>query len=55
MYADLGEKDKAFQWLNTAFQERDRLLPPLTTYFQFDSLHSDPRFTELARKLGLKQ
>ena len=24
-YADLGEKDQAFQWLNTAYYERDRV------------------------------
>ena len=23
LYADLGDKDQAFQWLNTAYQERD--------------------------------
>jgi hypothetical protein len=26
LYADLGEKDQAFQWLNTAHYERDRLM-----------------------------
>jgi hypothetical protein len=26
LYADLGEKDHAFQWLNTAYYERDRLM-----------------------------
>jgi hypothetical protein len=36
MYADLGNKDEAFQWLNIAYQEHDRLLPSLKTYFQFN-------------------
>jgi hypothetical protein len=53
LYADLGDKDQAFQWLNTAYQERDRLLLALNRYIQFDPLRSDPRFAELVRKVGL--
>ena len=52
-YADLGDKDQAFHWLNTAYQEHDWLLIGLNTYFQFDPLRSDPRFAELVRKVGL--
>ena len=55
MYADLGDKDQAFQWLNTAYQERDWLLVNLKTDFLLDSLRSDPRFAELVRKVGLPQ
>jgi len=55
LYADLGDKDQAFQWLNTAYQERDRLLLGLKTFFQLDPLRSDPRFAELVRKVGLPQ
>jgi tetratricopeptide (TPR) repeat protein len=54
-YADLGEKDQAFQWLNTAFREHDQGLMGLKTDFTLDSLRSDPRFAELARKVGLPQ
>jgi hypothetical protein len=39
-YADLGEKDQAFQWLNTAFQEHDQGLMGLKTDFTLDSLRS---------------
>ena len=55
MYAELGEKDQAFQWLNTAYQERDWLLVDLKTDFLLDPLRSDPRFAELVRKVGLPQ
>jgi tetratricopeptide (TPR) repeat protein len=55
LYADLGDKDKAFQWLNTAYQERDGYLTTLKTDFLLDPLHSDPRFAELVRKVGLPQ
>jgi eukaryotic-like serine/threonine-protein kinase len=55
LYADLGNKDQAFRWLNTAYQERDALLEGLKTDSLLDPLRSDPRFAELARKVGLPQ
>ncbi|MFZ2002202.1 MAG: serine hydrolase [Candidatus Sulfotelmatobacter sp.] len=54
-YADLGEKDQAFQWLNTTFQEHDEHLMWLKTDFVLDPIRSDPRFAELVRKVGLPQ
>ena len=53
LYADLGDKDQAFRWLDTAYQERDWLLESLGTDFLLDPIRSDPRFTELVRKVGL--
>jgi len=53
LYADLGNKDQAFKWLNTAYQERDFSLIGLKTDFLLDPLRSDPRFAELVRKVGL--
>jgi len=55
LYADLGDKDQAFRWLNTAYQERDWCLVGLKTDFVLDPLRSDPRFAELVRKVGLPQ
>jgi tetratricopeptide (TPR) repeat protein len=55
LYADLGDKDQAFRWLNTAYQERDAGLEGLKTDFSLDPLRSDPRFVELVRKVGLPQ
>ncbi len=54
-YAELGEKDRAFQWFNTAYQEHDSLLLSLKTDFALDPIRSDPRFAELVRKVGLPQ
>ena len=55
LYADLGDKDQAFRWLNTAYQERDWLLLGLKTDFSLDPIRSDSRFAELVRKVGLPQ
>jgi len=55
MYAELGEKDNAFQWLNTAFQEHNPDLLGLKTDSSFDPIRSDPRFAELVQKVGLPQ
>ncbi len=55
LYADLGDKEQAFQWLDTAYREHDWLLIGLNTQFQLDPLRSDPRFAELVRKVGLPQ
>ena len=55
MYAELGEKDQAFQWLNTSIQERDTEVPGMRTDSSFDTIRSDPRFAEMVRKVGLPQ
>jgi tetratricopeptide (TPR) repeat protein len=55
LYADLGNKDQAFKWLDTAYREHDFELIKLKTAFLFDPLRSDPRFLELIRKVGLPQ
>jgi hypothetical protein len=55
LYADLGDKDQAFRWLNIAYQERDPWLEGLKTDFSLDPLRSDPQFAELVRKVGLPQ
>ena len=52
LYSDLGDKEHAFQWLDTAYQEHDTSLTSLRTDFTFDSLRSDPRYAELVRKIG---
>ena len=55
LYADLGSKDEAFKWLDTAYRERDFNLIGLETDFLLDPIRSDTRFAELVRKVGLPQ
>ena len=53
LYADLGDKDRAFRWLDIGYRERDIGMLALKTDFLFDPLRSDQRFAELVRKVGL--
>jgi eukaryotic-like serine/threonine-protein kinase len=55
LYGDMGDKNHAFEWLNTAYQEYDFLVISLRTDFTMDSLRSDPRYAELVRKIGFPQ
>jgi serine/threonine-protein kinase len=53
--AGLGDKDRAFAWLEKAYQERSWYLASLKCDPKFDSLRADPRFQELLRRVGLPQ
>jgi eukaryotic-like serine/threonine-protein kinase len=55
LYAELGDKEQAFRWLDTAYQERAPEMEGLKTDFTLDPLRSDPRFAELLQKVGLPQ
>jgi len=53
IYAGLGDKDQAFAWLEKAYEEHSQQLSLLKSNPLFDSLRSDPRYTELLRKVNL--
>jgi len=53
IYARLGMKDQAFEWLEKAFQKRSPYLVTLKGDPMLAGLHSDPRFAELLRRVGL--
>jgi serine/threonine protein kinase/TolB-like protein/Tfp pilus assembly protein PilF len=55
LYAELGDKDHAFEWLNTAYQEHCPYLDLVPVDFPLDSLRSDPRYAEFVRKVGYPQ
>ncbi len=52
IYSSLGDKDKAIEWLERAYEERS-----FWVYFKvdpiFDSLRNDERFNALLQKIGL--
>jgi len=55
MYGDLGDKDHAFEWLDIAAHDPDPGFRYLPADPVLNSLHSDPRYTALVRKIGFPQ
>jgi serine/threonine-protein kinase len=53
VYASLGEKEKAFLWLNKALEERSNWLVWLKLDPRWVSIRTDKRFADLVRKVGL--
>jgi tetratricopeptide (TPR) repeat protein len=52
-YALLGNKDKAFEWLEKAYEDRVEGLAFLKVMPAFDSLRADPRYKDLVHRVGL--
>jgi len=53
LYAILGEKDRAFSWLERGYQQKTHGMPFLMEDPTWDDIRSDPRFTDLERRVGL--
>jgi serine/threonine protein kinase/tetratricopeptide (TPR) repeat protein len=53
IYAVLGEKDEAFEWLCKACDERDTIVIWLKTDPALAGLHSDPRFAQVLTDMRL--
>ncbi|HEV8587490.1 MAG TPA: protein kinase [Pyrinomonadaceae bacterium] len=54
VYAGLGDKDQALAWLEKDFQSHSGALARTRREIQFESLHNDPRFLDLFRRMGLQ-
>ena len=54
IYISLGEKDKAFEWLNKAIDKKVEELILLKVEPLFDSIRSDDRFQMLLQRMRLK-
>lgn len=52
IYAGLNDKDKAFYWLERAFQERSNWLTLTKVGHRLKPLHGDPRFDDLLKRIG---
>ena len=53
VYAVRGEKDKAFEWLQIAFDNHDGGMPSLLVDPLLRGLRDDPRYKNLVAKVGL--
>jgi len=53
VYAFRNQSDKAFEWLDRAYSQRDGGLTETKVDPLLKSLHNDPRFAELLKKLNL--
>ncbi len=54
IYVGLGDKDRAFEWLERAYQERSSWLAWVMVEPRFDGIRSDPRFASLLKRMRLE-
>ncbi len=52
LYAAIDERDRAMEWIEKAFEERDPMLVSIRWDPAVDSLRADPRFDRLLRRMG---
>jgi eukaryotic-like serine/threonine-protein kinase len=55
VYAGLDDTDKAFSWLDKAFADRSVILGFMKLEPLLSPLHSDPRWNDLERRVGVSQ
>ena len=53
MFAHAGDADRAIEWLETAYRNRESPLLRLGVVWDWDDLRGDPRFQDLMRRIGL--
>jgi tetratricopeptide (TPR) repeat protein len=52
MFAHAGDTDRAMQWLERAYENRESTLARLPVFWDWDDLRSDPRFQDLLARLN---
>jgi len=53
MFAHAGDKDRAFQWLDRAYQNHESPLGRVAVFWDWIELRSDPRFRDLLTRLRI--
>ena len=53
IYTGMDELDKAFEFLEKAYQDRSRSLAWFKVAREFRHLHGDPRFQDLVQRIGI--
>jgi serine/threonine protein kinase/TolB-like protein/Tfp pilus assembly protein PilF len=54
-YALMGDRDNAFEWLEKGYAERSGRMEYVKTEDSLDPFHSDPRYIDLLKRMGLPQ
>ncbi|MDT5268519.1 MAG: eukaryotic-like serine/threonine-protein kinase [Acidobacteriota bacterium] len=54
VYAPMGDSDRAFEYLEKAYQQREHFIVYLKVDPRFDSLRGDPRYDALVKRLRLQ-
>ncbi len=54
LYFNLGDEERAFAWLDKAYQERDGILPYSKVNPSFDLIRPHPRFQKLLKRMNLE-
>jgi tetratricopeptide (TPR) repeat protein len=52
-YARLGQNDEVFRWLEKAYDDHVPLLVRIQQDSDLNSLHGDPRYQDLVKRIGL--
>jgi len=55
LIAPTGNREKAFDWLERAYQARSPNMPWLKVHPNLENLRTDPRFQDLVRRVGFPQ
>jgi serine/threonine protein kinase/TolB-like protein/Flp pilus assembly protein TadD len=54
-YALMGDRDHAFEWLEKAYADRSGRMEYIKNEDFFEPFHSDPRYIDLLKRMGLPQ
>lgn len=55
LYAFMGEREKTFEYLNKAVENKDPNLSEVVYYLEFGKYHPDPRWQQLLEELGVPE
>jgi hypothetical protein len=54
-YALMGDRDHTFEWLEKGYAERSGRMEYIKAEDSFEPFHSDPRYIDLLKRMGLPQ
>jgi hypothetical protein len=54
-YALMGDRDHTFEWLEKGYAERSGRMEYLKSEDSLETFHSDPRYVDLLKRMGMPQ